>query len=131
MSFQAAAVEKLEESKNKIEGLLDWISNIGNGNESGLDQTDHVSKENGNLPEEISAQGLIGEDDDANGNMLQTTEKDTGRETGGKNNASLDLDRQYDRVKVQYSWFVARNVGLDVERVLSFLFISKFILCRC
>lgn len=100
MCFQAAAVEQLEESKNKIEGLLDWIANIGNENESGLDQTDHTSQENGNLPEETSAKGLIGEDDDANGNALQTMENDFGRETSGKNNASLDLDKQYDRVKV-------------------------------
>lgn len=101
LSFQAAAVERLEESKNKIEGLLDWISNIGNENESGVDQTDHISKENGNLPEETSATGLIGEDDDANGNALQTTEKDFGRETSEKKDASLELDKQYDRVKVE------------------------------
>lgn len=100
LSFQAAAVERLEESKNKIEGLLDWISNIGNENESGLDQTDHISQENGNLPEDTSAKRLIGEDDDANGNALQTTEKDFGREASGENDASLDLDKQYDRVKV-------------------------------
>lgn len=100
LSLQAAAVERLEESKNKIEGLLDWISNIGNENESGLDQTDHISKENGNLPKEKSAKGLIAENDDANGNALQTTESDFGRESDGKNDASLDLDKQYDRVKV-------------------------------
>uniref|UniRef100_A0AAQ5XWL7 Dystonin n=1 Tax=Amphiprion ocellaris TaxID=80972 RepID=A0AAQ5XWL7_AMPOC len=80
-SEKAAAVERLEESKNKIEGLLDWISNIGNENNSSLDQTDHLSKENGNLPEETSAKGLIGEEDDANGNAFQTTENDVGRET--------------------------------------------------
>lgn len=98
--FQAAAVERLEESKNKIEGLLDWISNIGNENKSGLDQTDHISKENGNLPEETSAARLIGADDDANGNALRAIENDFGRETSGKNDASLQLDKQYDRVKV-------------------------------
>lgn len=100
--FQAAAVERLEESKNKIEGLLDWISNIGNENRSGLDQTDRISKENGNLPAVTSAEGLIRmEDDDANGNALQTSGKDFGRETSGKQDASLDLDKQYDRVKAR------------------------------
>lgn len=103
MCFQAAAVERLEESKNKIEGLLDWISNIGNENENGLDQTDHMSQENGNLPEETSAKELMGDDEDANGNSLQTpdSEKDFDRETSSKNEASLDLDKQYDRVKVR------------------------------
>lgn len=42
----------------------------------------------------------MGDDDDANGNALQTPEKDFGRETTGKSDASLDLDKQYDRVKV-------------------------------
>lgn len=100
LTTQAAAVERFEESKNKIEGLLDWISNIGNENTSGLDQTDQISKENGNLPEETSAKGLIGKDDDANGNALQTPEKEFGGEKKGENNVSLDLDKQYDRVKV-------------------------------
>ncbi|MEQ2193288.1 hypothetical protein XENOCAPTIV_024178 [Xenoophorus captivus] len=98
LSIQAAAVERLEESKSKIEGLLDWISNIGNENMSSLDQTDHISKENGNLPEETSAKGLI-EDDDANGNALQTSENDFGSDTKKENTAFLDLDKQYDRVK--------------------------------
>ncbi|XP_070833540.1 dystonin [Chaetodon trifascialis] len=111
-SEKAAAVERLEESKNKIEGLLDWISNIGNENESSLDQTDHTSKENGNLPDETSAKGLIAEDDDANGNTLQTTEKDFGRETSGKNDASLDLDRQYDMVKARHQEILSQQQDL-------------------
>ncbi|XP_037638602.1 dystonin isoform X20 [Sebastes umbrosus] len=111
-SEKAAAVERLEESKNKIEGLLDWISNIGNENESGVDQTDHISKENGNLPEETSATGLIGEDDDANGNALQTTEKDFGRETSEKKDASLELDKQYDRVKARHQEILSQQQDL-------------------
>ncbi|XP_045927365.1 dystonin [Micropterus dolomieu] len=110
-SEKAAAVERLEESKNKIEGLLDWISNIGNENES-LDQTDRTSKENGNLPEETSEKGLIGEEDDANGNAFQTTEKDFGRETGGKSDASLDLDKQYDRVKARHQEILSQQQDL-------------------
>lgn len=100
LSAQAAAVEQLEESKSKIEGLLDWISNVGNKNKSSLDQTDHVSQENGNLPEEPSAKGLITDDDNANGNALQATEKDFGRETRGEDNESPNLDKQYQGLKV-------------------------------
>ncbi|XP_008292239.1 dystonin isoform X3 [Stegastes partitus] len=111
-SEKAAAVERLEESKNKIEGLLDWISNIGNENSSRLDQTDHISKENGNLPEETSAKGLIGEDDDANGNALQTTENDAGRENKGKNDTSLDLDKQYDMVKARHQEILSQQQDL-------------------
>ncbi|XP_069395298.1 dystonin isoform X17 [Paralichthys olivaceus] len=111
-SEKAAAVERLEESKNKIEGLLDWISNIGSEKESGLDQTDHISKENGNLPEETSARVLIGEDDDANGNALQSPENDFGRESSGKNDASMDLDQQYDRVKAHHQEILSQQQDL-------------------
>ncbi|XP_063730448.1 LOW QUALITY PROTEIN: dystonin [Eleginops maclovinus] len=111
-SEKAAAVERLEESKNKIEGLLDWISNIGNENEGDLDKDDHISKENGNLPEETSATNLIAEDDDANGNALQTTENDSGRETSRKSDASLDLDKQYDRVKARHQEILSQQQDL-------------------
>ncbi|KAK1905528.1 Dystonin [Dissostichus eleginoides] len=111
-SEKAAAVERLEESKNKIEGLLDWISNIGNENESNLNKDDHISKENGNLPEETSATKLIAEDDDANGNVSQTTENDSGRETSGKSDASLDLDKQYDRVKARHQEILSQQQDL-------------------
>uniref|UniRef100_A0A3Q3IQ51 Dystonin n=1 Tax=Monopterus albus TaxID=43700 RepID=A0A3Q3IQ51_MONAL len=108
---RAAAVERLEESKNKIEGLLDWISNIGNENKSGLHQNDRISKENGNLPEETSAKELIGEDDDANGNALQTTENDSCK-SKSKNDASLDLDKQYDRVKACHQEILSQQQDL-------------------
>ncbi|XP_017164339.1 dystonin isoform X15 [Poecilia reticulata] len=109
-SEKAAAVERLEESKSKIEGLLDWISNIGNENMRSLNQTDHISKENGNLPEETSAKGLI-EDDDANGNALQTSEKDFGSDSK-ENAASLDLDKQYDRVKAHHQEILSQQQDL-------------------
>uniref|UniRef100_A0A1A8URY6 Dystonin n=1 Tax=Nothobranchius furzeri TaxID=105023 RepID=A0A1A8URY6_NOTFU len=111
-SEKAAAVERLEDSKNKIEGLLDWISNVGNENMSSLDQTDHKSKENGNLPEETLAGGLIGEDDDANGNALQSMENDFGRDTKGENAASLDIDKQYDRVKARHQEILSQQQDL-------------------
>lgn len=118
--LQAAAVERLEESKNKIEGLLDWISNIGKENRSDVDQSDRISNENGNLPAVTSAEGLIRmEDDDANGNALQTTEKDFGRETTGKQDASLELDKQYDRVKVRLFCCICGNGGAEMGNALS------------
>ncbi|XP_030603447.1 dystonin isoform X3 [Archocentrus centrarchus] len=111
-SEKAAAVKKLEESKNKIEGLLDWISNVGNENKSSLDQTDHVSQENGNLPEEPSAKKLITKDDDANGNALQTPEKDFGRETKAEDDASPGLDKQYQRLKAHHQEILSQQQDL-------------------
>lgn len=118
--LQAAAVERLEESKNKIEGLLDWISNIGKENMSDVDQSDRISNENGNFPAVTSAEGLIRmEDDDANGNALQTTEKEFGRETSGKQDSSLELDKQYDRVKVRLFCCICGNGGTEMDNALS------------
>ncbi|XP_058507341.1 dystonin isoform X8 [Solea solea] len=111
-SEKAAAVERLEESKNKIEGLLDWISNIGSEKESSLNQSDPLSNENGNLPEQTSTKGLIGENDDANGNALETTENDSGRETQGNKNASMDLNKQYDRVKAHHQEILSQQQDL-------------------
>uniref|UniRef100_A0A3B5AKP5 Dystonin n=1 Tax=Stegastes partitus TaxID=144197 RepID=A0A3B5AKP5_9TELE len=71
-----------------------------------------IIKENGNLPEETSAKGLIGEDDDANGNALQTTENDAGRENKGKNDTSLDLDKQYDMVKARHQEILSQQQDL-------------------
>lgn len=113
--FQAAAVERLEESKSKIEGLLDWLSNIGNENESSVDHTDPFSKENGNLPEETSSKRLISEHDDANGNAFQSTDTDSCRESSGKNNVAQDLDQQFHRVKVQYSFCSQEVILLFVK----------------
>uniref|UniRef100_A0A8C5FBS2 Dystonin n=1 Tax=Gadus morhua TaxID=8049 RepID=A0A8C5FBS2_GADMO len=88
-SEKTAAVEQLEESKNKIEGLLGWISNIGNEKEAGTGSPGDVSKENGNLPEETSAAGAPGEEeekeDDANGNGPDTAETDSVSRTNEKN----------------------------------------------
>uniref|UniRef100_A0A8C1VKP3 Dystonin n=1 Tax=Cyprinus carpio TaxID=7962 RepID=A0A8C1VKP3_CYPCA len=79
---KVTAVEQLEESKTKIEGLLDWISNVGK------------EKEMGGIQKEI-----IGEEDDPNGNALDTTDNTslrTGEKQDGKN---LDLDQQFNRVQ--------------------------------
>ncbi|XP_055786112.1 dystonin-like isoform X4 [Salvelinus fontinalis] len=108
-----AVVEQLEESKNKIEGLLDWINNIGNEKGMGVDQTDHMGKQNGNmpLPSETSAKNILGEDDDPNGNngnALQTTDNDTGRQATEKT-PELDLDKQYDRVKARHQEILSQQ----------------------
>lgn len=59
-----------------------------------------------------SAEGLIGmEDDDTNGNALQTAEKDSGKEA--KQDASLDLDKQYDRVKVRLCFCTSGTLNMS------------------
>ncbi|XP_061645426.1 dystonin isoform X26 [Phyllopteryx taeniolatus] len=105
-SEKAAAVERLEESKNKIEGLLEWISNIGDKNERSIDETDLISKENGNLPEETLDKLQKGEKDDANGNTLRRSESDF----DGQSDACID--KQYERVKAHHREILSQQQDL-------------------
>ncbi|XP_069036157.1 dystonin isoform X3 [Lepisosteus oculatus] len=110
-----AAGEQLEESKNKIEGLLVWLSNIGKDKEKQENLKDQVAKQNGNLPLEPSDELVMGEEDEANGNLLQTQGDELsvvdGRE---KDTTGLDLDRQYDRVKAHHQEVLSQQQGLIV-----------------
>ncbi|XP_061693198.1 dystonin [Syngnathoides biaculeatus] len=104
-SEKAAAVERLEESKNKIEGLLEWISNIGDKNE-GIDERDLISKENGNLPGETLDKLIKGEKDDANGNTLHRSESDF----DGQSDACID--KQYERIKAHHQEILSQQQDL-------------------
>lgn len=102
-----AAVEQLEESKNKIEGLLDWISNVGKEKGDGdSTQKETPGTENGNLPMDTT--------DDANGNAIDTTDNVPIISSKGKDSDSSDLDTQFDKVKV--------NNAHDMNRVI-YLFV--------
>ncbi|XP_077351597.1 dystonin isoform X4 [Festucalex cinctus] len=107
-SEKAAAVERLEESKNKIEGLLEWISNIGDANGRRMDETDLISKENGNLPEETLDKLRKGEKDDANGNNLHRSESGL----NGQSDACMDVDKQYERVKARHQEILSQQQDL-------------------
>ncbi|XP_077437935.1 dystonin isoform X6 [Vanacampus margaritifer] len=107
-SEKAAAVERLEESKNKIEGLLEWISNIGDTNGRSIDETDLISKENGNLPEETLDKLQKGEKDDANGNTLHRSQSGF----DGQSDACMDVDKQYERVKAHHQEILSQQQDL-------------------
>ncbi|XDV50941.1 hypothetical protein PO909_019905 [Leuciscus waleckii] len=111
---KVAAVEQLEESKTKIEGLLDWISNIGKEKEMGGIQKDQTGKQNGNMPEYTSEKRIIGEGDDPNGNALDATDNTslhTGKKQDGK---ALDLDQQYDRVQAHHQEILSQQQDLII-----------------
>ncbi|KAL0964650.1 hypothetical protein UPYG_G00327030 [Umbra pygmaea] len=116
---KVAAVEQFEESKNKIEGLLAWMNDIGNEKGMEGDQTDH--KQNGNVPisSETLAKNILAEEDDPNGNngnngnTLQATENDSGRQATGKS-SELALDKQYDRIKARHQEILSQQQDLIV-----------------
>ncbi|XP_067278514.1 dystonin isoform X3 [Pseudorasbora parva] len=110
---KVAAVEQLEESKTKIEGLLDWISNIGKEKEMGGIQKDQTGKHNRNMPEYPTMKRIIEEGEDPNGNALDATDNTshTGKKQDGK---TLDLDQQYDRVQAHHQEILSQQQDLII-----------------
>ncbi|KAL1263492.1 hypothetical protein QQF64_006231, partial [Cirrhinus molitorella] len=111
---KVAAVEQLEESKTKIEGLLDWISNIGKEKEMGGVQKDQMVKQNGNMPEYTSVKRIIGDEDDPNGNALDTTDN-TSLHSGEKQDGKdLDLDQQFNKVQAHHQEILSQQQDLII-----------------
>ncbi|KAG7334350.1 hypothetical protein KOW79_002757 [Hemibagrus wyckioides] len=99
-----AAVEQLEETKNKIEVLLDWVSNIGKEKEMG-----GMAKENGNMPVEGKITGM---EDDPNGNALDVT--DNTSQWTGEDTKELGIDEQYERLKAQHQEILSQQQDLII-----------------
>ncbi|KAJ8250313.1 hypothetical protein COCON_G00222350 [Conger conger] len=108
---KVAAVEQLEESKHKIEGLLDWISNIGKEREKESNQTDQ-SRQNGNDPLDTSPQGNMGDQDNNNGNSLPTLDNICSVDGESKDTHELDLDEQYNKIKSRHQEVLSQQQEL-------------------
>lgn len=94
---QVAAVKQLEESKTKIENLLDWLSNVDKDSErAGITQK-QVIEQNGTHCQEGDSKSAIGEEDEVNGNLLETDVDGPLRE---KNSTEENLNQQVQKVKV-------------------------------
>ncbi|XP_048863754.1 dystonin isoform X8 [Brienomyrus brachyistius] len=98
---KVAAVEQLQESKTKIEGLLDWISNIGKDKEK-----NEIGTQNGNPLLEMETNTLSSEDD-ANGNISMV-------DGGEENSHEMDLDKQLDRVKAHHHEILSQQQDLII-----------------
>ncbi|MGH0143205.1 UNVERIFIED_CONTAM: hypothetical protein FKN15_078200 [Acipenser sinensis] len=105
---KVAAVEQLEESKNKIEGLLGWLSNVGKEKDMEGNVEQQMAKQNGNLPLESTDTLMIVEEDEANGNLQQVQ---TGTVVDGKGKATeeLDLNKQYEKVKAHHQEILSQQ----------------------
>ncbi|XP_054990231.1 dystonin isoform X8 [Sorex araneus] len=101
---KAAAVKQLEESKTKIEKLLDWLSNVEeDAGKAGLTQK-RVIEQNGTHFQDGDGKSEIGEEDEVNGNLLETDVVDGVLESPEEN-----LNQQYQKVKAQHEKIVAQQ----------------------
>lgn len=98
--MQVAAREQLEESKSTIENLLDWLSNVDKDAEHGEKKCQPVIKQNGNHFHEDDTDGLVGEDDELNGNLLEVRQQNASQADGGEKPEEDNLNKQYQKIKV-------------------------------
>ncbi|XP_032909904.1 dystonin isoform X7 [Catharus ustulatus] len=106
---KVAAIEQLEESKNTIENLLDWLSNVDKEAEHGR-KFKQVIEQNGTHFEEV----LEGEEDDVNGNLLEMQEDIETQVDGLVKSIDDNLNQQYQKVKAQHEKIISQQQAIIV-----------------
>ncbi|XP_012576219.1 PREDICTED: dystonin isoform X1 [Condylura cristata] len=100
---KAAAVKQLEESKTKIENLLDWLSNVDKKSEKvGINEKQAI-EQNGTHFQESDGKSEMGEEDEVNGNLFETVVDGQGGTT------EENLNQQYQKVKVQHETIISQH----------------------
>jgi hypothetical protein len=89
-------VRQLEESKTKIENLLNWLSNVEEDSEGVWTKHTQPMEQNGTYLHEGDSKLGAGEEDEVNGNLLETDAEGHSEATKG------NLNQQYEKVKVSY-----------------------------
>ncbi|NXP13047.1 DYST protein, partial [Thinocorus orbignyianus] len=109
---KVAAIEQLEESKNTIENLLDWLSNVDKEAEHGR-KFKQVIEQNGTHFEEGDVKVLEGEEDDVNGNLEIRQGVET--EVDGLVKSTEDnLNQQYQKVKAQHEKIISQQQAVII-----------------
>ncbi|XP_064268300.1 dystonin-like isoform X4 [Passer domesticus] len=110
---KVAAIEQLEESKNTIENLLDWLSNVDKEAEHGR-KFKQVIEQNGTHFEEGDVKVLEGEEDDVNGNLLEMQQDIETRVDGLVKSVDDNLNQQYQKVKAQHEKIISQQQAIIV-----------------
>lgn len=87
-------MKQLEESKTKIENLLDWLSNVDGNLERASVTQNQVIEQNGTHFQDGDGKSETGEEDEVNGNLLETDFD------GAVGILEENLNQQYHKVKV-------------------------------
>ncbi|NXE37679.1 DYST protein, partial [Ptilorrhoa leucosticta] len=110
---KVAAIEQLEESKNTIENLLDWLSNVDKEAEHGR-KFKKVIEQNGTHFEEGDVKVLEGEEDDVNGNLLEVQQDIETQVDGLVKSTDDNLNQQYQKVKAQHEKIISQQQAIIV-----------------
>ncbi|XP_066215240.1 dystonin isoform X15 [Saccopteryx leptura] len=100
---KVAAVKQLEESKTKIETLLDWLSHVNQDSERAGRKQPQVIEQNGTHFREGDSRSATGEEDEVNGNLLEA-------DADGLGGAPEEnLNQQYRKVKAQHEKIISQH----------------------
>ncbi|XP_049750751.1 dystonin isoform X14 [Elephas maximus indicus] len=105
---KVAAVKQLEESKTKIENLLDWLSNVDKESERAGTKHKEVIEQNGTHFQESDGKSVIGDEDEVNGNLLET---DVDGQVG---TTEENLNQQYQKVKAQHEKIISQHQAVII-----------------
>ncbi|XP_070274459.1 dystonin isoform X17 [Myotis yumanensis] len=100
---KVAAVKQLEESKTKIENLLDWLSHVDKDSERAGIKQKQVIEQNGTHFQEGDSKSEMGEEDEVNGNLLETDVD------GPVATTEENLNQQYQKVKAQHEKIISQQ----------------------
>uniref|UniRef100_A0A8C3WDJ7 Dystonin n=1 Tax=Catagonus wagneri TaxID=51154 RepID=A0A8C3WDJ7_9CETA len=100
---KVAAVKQLEESKSRIENLLDWLSRVDRDSGRAEMEQKQVIEQNGTHFQEDDGKSVMGEEDEVNGNLLDT---DVDGQVGA---TEENLNQQYQRMKAQHEELAAQQ----------------------
>ncbi|XP_036104820.1 dystonin isoform X6 [Molossus molossus] len=100
---KVAAVKQLEESKSKIESLLDWLSDVDQDSERAGISQEQVIEQNGTHFQEGDSKSTIGEEDEVNGNLLETGVDGLAGTSEG------NLNQQYQKVKARHEKIISQH----------------------
>ncbi|XP_048701184.2 dystonin isoform X8 [Caretta caretta] len=111
---KVAAIEQLEESKNTIENLLDWLSNVDKAAEHGDEKWTLAIEQNGTHIKEGDVKALEGEEDEVNGNLLELQQQTETHVDGRVKPTDNNLNQQYQKVKAQHEKIISQQQAVII-----------------
>ncbi|XP_050806451.1 dystonin isoform X4 [Gopherus flavomarginatus] len=111
---KVAAIEQLEESKNTIENLLDWLSNVDKAAEQGDEKWTLAIEQNGTHFKEGDVKALEGEEDEVNGNLLELQQQTETHVDGRVKPTDSNLNQQYQKVKAQHEKIISQQQAVII-----------------
>ncbi|XP_072856398.2 dystonin isoform X8 [Pogona vitticeps] len=109
---KVAAREQLEESKSTIENLLDWLSNVDE--EAGHGNKKPTIRQNGTHFQEEDVEGLVGEEDEVNGNLLEIQQENETQLDGQLRASEDNLNMQYQKAKAQHEKIISQQQAVII-----------------